>query len=208
MELTTARQRGGARGIPSPLPSARSSRPKSGRLSLSHSAAPSELDALFYTTTQGSADTVPKVIHRRGGRADPKPSSSPVSAVNNFAASATKVVHKPPSKQNSSGRKAPRPARSGSAYPARVQRRIPAGSRAPVQRSERTTSLEGPCISSTSDRLLPAPPQLGRNSKMSSWEEVNYYAGLDWANDHHDVIIVDRAGRIVADFQIEHTQQG
>jgi hypothetical protein len=43
---------------------------------------------------------------------------------------------------------------------------------------------------------------------MSSWEEVNYYAGFDWANDHHDVIILDRAGRIVADFQIEHTQQG
>lgn len=43
---------------------------------------------------------------------------------------------------------------------------------------------------------------------MSSWEEVNYYAGFDWANDHHDVVILDRAGRIVADFQIEHTEQG
>lgn len=43
---------------------------------------------------------------------------------------------------------------------------------------------------------------------MSSWEEVNYYAGFDWAKDHHDVLILDRAGRIVADFQIEHTQQG
>ena len=43
---------------------------------------------------------------------------------------------------------------------------------------------------------------------MSSWEELNYYAGFDWANDHHDVVILDRAGRIVADFQIEHTDQG
>jgi hypothetical protein len=38
---------------------------------------------------------------------------------------------------------------------------------------------------------------------MSSWEEVNYYAGFDWAKDHHDIVIVDGAGRIVADFQID-----
>lgn len=43
---------------------------------------------------------------------------------------------------------------------------------------------------------------------MSSWEEVNYYTGFDWAKDHHDIVIVDGVGRIVADFQIEHTDQG
>jgi transposase len=43
---------------------------------------------------------------------------------------------------------------------------------------------------------------------MSSWEELNYYVGFDWAKDHHDVVILDRAGRIVTDFQIEHTNQG
>ncbi len=43
---------------------------------------------------------------------------------------------------------------------------------------------------------------------MKAWEEITHYAGFDWAKDHHDVIIVDRGGKIVADFQIEHTVAG
>lgn len=43
---------------------------------------------------------------------------------------------------------------------------------------------------------------------MSSWNEITHYAGFDWAKDHHDVIIVDRGGQIVADFQIAHTASG
>jgi transposase len=43
---------------------------------------------------------------------------------------------------------------------------------------------------------------------MSSWNEITHYAGFDWAKDHHDVIIVDRGGQIVADFQIAHTAAG
>jgi len=43
---------------------------------------------------------------------------------------------------------------------------------------------------------------------MPNWNEITYYAGFDWARDHHDVIIVDRGGKIVADFQIEHTAAG
>ena len=40
---------------------------------------------------------------------------------------------------------------------------------------------------------------------MQSWSKITHYAGFDWATDHHDVIIVNRSGKIVADFQIEHT---
>ena len=43
---------------------------------------------------------------------------------------------------------------------------------------------------------------------MQSWSEITYYAGFDWATDHHDVVIVNRSGQIVADFQIEHTAEG
>jgi len=43
---------------------------------------------------------------------------------------------------------------------------------------------------------------------MKEWGDISHYAGLDWAKDHHDVIIVDRGGQIVADFRIEHTAQG
>lgn len=43
---------------------------------------------------------------------------------------------------------------------------------------------------------------------MKAWNDITHYAGFDWAKDHHDVVIVNRAGIIVADFQIEHTAQG
>ena len=43
---------------------------------------------------------------------------------------------------------------------------------------------------------------------MQPWNEITYYAGFDWAKDHHDVIIVDHGGQIVADFQITHSAQG
>jgi transposase len=43
---------------------------------------------------------------------------------------------------------------------------------------------------------------------MQSWSKITHYAGFDWAHDHHDVVIVNGSGKIVADFQIEHTAQG
>jgi len=43
---------------------------------------------------------------------------------------------------------------------------------------------------------------------MKTWNEITHYAGFDWAKDHHDVVIVDRSGQIVADFRIEHTSGG
>lgn len=43
---------------------------------------------------------------------------------------------------------------------------------------------------------------------MKSWNEITYFAGFDWAKDHHNVVIVNGAGQIVADFQIEHTAPG
>ena len=38
---------------------------------------------------------------------------------------------------------------------------------------------------------------------MKPWNEITHYAGLDWAHDHHDVIILNRSGQIVADFEIK-----
>ncbi len=36
----------------------------------------------------------------------------------------------------------------------------------------------------------------------------SHFAGFDWARDHHDVIIVDDDGKIVADFRIDHSTSG
>jgi len=43
---------------------------------------------------------------------------------------------------------------------------------------------------------------------MKPWTEITHYAGFDWARDHHDVVIVDRQGQIVADLRLEHSLEG
>ena len=42
----------------------------------------------------------------------------------------------------------------------------------------------------------------------TNWNERNYFGALDWAQDHHDIIVVDRLGNIVADFEFAHSAQG
>jgi transposase len=43
---------------------------------------------------------------------------------------------------------------------------------------------------------------------MTPHSELSHFAGFDWAGDHHDIIIVDANGSVVADFQIEHSAAG
>jgi transposase len=43
---------------------------------------------------------------------------------------------------------------------------------------------------------------------MKNWKDLTHYAGFDWAKDHHAVVIVDAAGRIVADFEFAHSLEG
>jgi len=43
---------------------------------------------------------------------------------------------------------------------------------------------------------------------MKNWTERNHFAGLDWATDHHDVVIVDRAGQILEQFRFNHDASG
>ena len=41
-----------------------------------------------------------------------------------------------------------------------------------------------------------------------SWSERTAFVGFDWASDHHDVVVVDRAGAIVEDFRFDDTAEG
>jgi transposase len=43
---------------------------------------------------------------------------------------------------------------------------------------------------------------------MKPWQEIAHYAGFDWAKDHHEVVIVDREGQVVADFVFDHSLEG
>lgn len=42
----------------------------------------------------------------------------------------------------------------------------------------------------------------------TDWTAHHYFAGLDWAKDHHDVVVVDRLGAIAAEFRFAHTAEG
>ena len=40
------------------------------------------------------------------------------------------------------------------------------------------------------------------------WQEHTCFAALDWARDHHDIVVVRRDGSIAAEFQFPHTAPG
>src|SRR5258707_10516126 len=35
-----------------------------------------------------------------------------------------------------------------------------------------------------------------------------WYAGIDWADDHHDAVVIDEAGQRVASCRVTHTPEG
>ena len=44
--------------------------------------------------------------------------------------------------------------------------------------------------------------------KTIPWVERKHFAALDWASDHHDVVVVDQRGAVVCELRIEHTAEG
>jgi transposase len=42
----------------------------------------------------------------------------------------------------------------------------------------------------------------------TNWSAHAYFAALDWASDHHDILVLDRTGAIVAEFRFAHSAQG
>jgi transposase len=92
--------------------------------------------------------------------------------------------------------------------PKRITRRTPADSKASTQRSERTPSHEDSCIRSTREPAALKPQPQKRNKPVKEIKEITHYAGLDWAKEHHEVVIVDREGKIVEQFTIDHNAEG
>jgi transposase len=41
-----------------------------------------------------------------------------------------------------------------------------------------------------------------------SWSERAAFVGFDWASDHHDVVLLNQAGKIVEDFRFDDTAEG
>jgi len=43
---------------------------------------------------------------------------------------------------------------------------------------------------------------------MKEWQERAHFGALDWASDHHDVVVVDRQGQVVESFGFAHSGEG
>ncbi len=43
---------------------------------------------------------------------------------------------------------------------------------------------------------------------MKEWNQFTHFAGFDWAHDHHDVVIIDAAGKTVVEFRFAHSAKG
>lgn len=43
---------------------------------------------------------------------------------------------------------------------------------------------------------------------MKNWNEETAFAALDWASDHHDLVVVDNGGRITLSHRFAHTAEG
>jgi len=49
---------------------------------------------------------------------------------------------------------------------------------------------------------------MGQGADAEEWSERAAFVGFDWAGDHHDVLVVDRLGKVVEDFRFEDTAAG
>ena len=91
--------------------------------------------------------------------------------------------------------------------PARVKERSPTLASVAGPSAERTSSREDSCIRSRPPRRSGSLPT-ARTMNTNDWSQHSHFAALDWACDHHDVVIVNRTGALVAEFRFAHTAAG
>jgi len=139
------------------------------------------------------SDTVSRVIHNQPERA---PKAKRRMVVNNTAAAQNLAV----------GNLAANRTRTYESSPARTTHRTPTSSLASGPIAERTSPHEGHCIRSRPSRST--SPNCRPKAVMKSWNEQTHFAGLDWADDHHDVIVVDAHGQIVLEQTFAHSLEG
>ena len=113
------------------------------------------------------------------------------------------------------GRPAPARSRLLEGYRKTVNRRLPGEPEALATTSNRTTPQEGCNISSMDGRAkrrqkqkLKSPPMNNPEQQSAGWLEQRGFGGLDWASQKHNVVVVDPQGKVLEDFEIEHSALG
>ena len=43
---------------------------------------------------------------------------------------------------------------------------------------------------------------------MKAWTELTHFAALDWADDHHDLVVVDAQGKVALELTFAHNAEG
>jgi transposase len=121
--------------------------------------------------------------------------------VNNCAASHNEVGERPALVQS----------RSRAFYPVRVIARLPAEPVALAPTSNRKAPQEGRYIrtmDSRAKRRINKPTQAQTMNESQQWQRHQAFGAVDWATEIHSVIIVDQTGRVIEDFQIQHSASG
>jgi hypothetical protein len=141
------------------------------------------------------ADISFAVIHERAKR---RRTTSRSELVNNCAAS----------HNGAGGRPALARSRSRLAYPKRVSFRLPAEPAALAPTSNRKSPPEGHYISLMDSRAKRRKNQQKTMNESGQWQQHRAFGALDWASEKHSVIVVDQAGKVIEDFEIEHSALG
>ena len=138
------------------------------------------------------------IIHKRAKR----PCTARLSElVNNCAASHNSV----------GGRPALARSRSVSHYPKRVTKGPPNEPAALAPTSNRKRPQEGHYIGLVYGRAKRRKNPGQQNKPMNKseqWEEHRAFGALDWASKKHSVIVVNQSGKVIEEFEIEHSALG
>jgi transposase/transposase IS116/IS110/IS902 family protein len=152
------------------------------------------------TTAAPNADISLAVMHKRAQR----PALAPArrsELVNNCAASHNRAGARPALARS----------RSPRSYHKMVSERLPAEPVALAPTSDRKKPREGHYISSMDGRAKRRKNQPHKKQTMNDseqWQQYRAFGGLDWASQQHCVVVVNQAGKVIEEFEIEHSALG
>jgi hypothetical protein len=145
------------------------------------------------------ADISFAVIHKRAERLPAQARRSEL--VNNCAAS----------HNGAGGRPALARSRSPRSDRKTVTERLPAEPAALAPTSNRKPPQEGHYISSMNGRAKRRKnhkPQQKTMNEFEQWQQHRAFGAVDWASKKHSVIVVNQVGKVIEQFEIEHSALG
>jgi transposase len=101
--------------------------------------------------------------------------------------------------------------RSAESYRKTVSERLPAEPEALAPTSNRKAPQEGQNISSMDGRAKRRKNPKQQNKAMNGleqWQQYRAFGAVDWASEKHTVSLVNQVGKVIEEFEIEHSALG